>query len=912
MPIINIAMIIDQNFIAPSLATIKSMRDSKNKHKEYQIHILAVNVSSRIKNEFHKLQTKDLSIKFIDCSSQKYEGMHNFDSSKPCVASISALIKFDIPNLIPHLNKILYLDGDIIVNKDLSPLYDEDVSNYYVAAVKDSGRMYYVTEQTKDLNDYFNSGVMLLNLEKMRLDNLTDKLIETKKNSTDNSLMDQNIFNIVMNGNAKLLDIKYNLLVLNLTRAKAKWNINDINHFYNTSYSSFTNLLEECVIMHFSSKEKPYNYKNTIFSKRWLEIYDSIKCSLPITVQKLYLDDKNPLICIKPYELYAFEEIYLRPCVSLIVCAYNAAKYIDETLTSLSSQTLRNTEIICVNDGSTDNTLEIMNKYASLDKRFKIINNPHNLGVSISRNIALNEAKGEYFEFVDADDYIDKNTAFHLYTKAKDKRLDMLFFKGTDFNDETRELIPNNYYGLGYYPKDFVKDVFNYNDCIPFISRMCVSTCLTFYKLDFVNSFKLRYPNKKIHFEDNYFFVKAFLKASRTSKTEKLLYFRRLHQESITHNWESLFNDYIEIIKMILSYLRSSNITHRIYNSYVHAFLSSATTRFNSFGIEVREKYYKKLVCMFSEFGFAYSSDPNYLITKLNFDANSPYHLHLRSSKLFGIRRGFKTFYIDFLYVAIFGIRKFNNLFDIVLLNHSLIKIEEKNSNKVVKFINFPIYKKICDSLFIIHKFLFFKFKTINYKKIIAQLKEISESTSNNITENLNTNILEINRNINSIKNELLLSNQTSPLQVLDTLKVDEYYDAKIGNLIFYNSYVNLAKKSNGSLITKIEDRKIIANDNYKYLTLCSIQNNALYTISFDDVIITDKSSPIITIAIIDSITGKSVKCIDVNIRQNIHLNFSSHNLLKELKIVLYIGVRGKTKGNEYNFQKLTVYGIPL
>lgn len=147
---------------------------------------------------------------------------------------------------------------------------------------------------------------------------------------------------------------------------------------------------------------------------------------------------------------------------------------------------------------------------------------------------------------------------------------------------------------------------------------------------------------------------------------------------------------------------------------------------------------------------------------------------------------------------------------------------------------------------------------------------------------------------------------------MLDTLKVDEYYDAKIGNLIFYNSYVNLAKKSNGSLITKIEDRKIIANDNYKYLTLCSIQNNALYTISFDDVIITDKSSPIITIAIIDSVTRKSVKCIDVNIRQNVHLNFSSHDLLKELKIVLYIGIRGKTKGNEYNFQKLTVYGIPL
>ena len=94
--------------------------------------------------------------------------------------------------------------------------------------------------------------------------------------------------------------------------------------------------------------------------------------------------------------------------ISLIIPVYNVAKYLGRCLDSIVNQTYRNIEIICVNDGSTDDSLDILNSYALKDERVKIINRENN-GVSSSRNVALDVAKGEWIMFVDSDDWIDLN-----------------------------------------------------------------------------------------------------------------------------------------------------------------------------------------------------------------------------------------------------------------------------------------------------------------------------------------------------------------------------------------------------------------------------------------------------------------------------------------------------------------------
>ena len=103
--------------------------------------------------------------------------------------------------------------------------------------------------------------------------------------------------------------------------------------------------------------------------------------------------------------------------VSIIVPVYNVEKYLERCLNSLINQTLKEIEIICINDGSTDNSKLILEKYASDDSRIKIINQ-ENQGLSIARNNGLKAAKGEYIGYVDSDDWISENFYELLYNNA--------------------------------------------------------------------------------------------------------------------------------------------------------------------------------------------------------------------------------------------------------------------------------------------------------------------------------------------------------------------------------------------------------------------------------------------------------------------------------------------------------------
>ncbi len=104
--------------------------------------------------------------------------------------------------------------------------------------------------------------------------------------------------------------------------------------------------------------------------------------------------------------------------VSIIVPVYNVEKYLGRCLDSLVMQTLEDIEIICVNDGSPDNSLAILEEYAAKDTRIRIINQ-ENAGLSCARNAGLQIAQGEYIAFVDSDDWVDLDFFKKLYDTAK-------------------------------------------------------------------------------------------------------------------------------------------------------------------------------------------------------------------------------------------------------------------------------------------------------------------------------------------------------------------------------------------------------------------------------------------------------------------------------------------------------------
>ncbi|GHU08042.1 hypothetical protein FACS1894151_03290 [Spirochaetia bacterium] len=106
------------------------------------------------------------------------------------------------------------------------------------------------------------------------------------------------------------------------------------------------------------------------------------------------------------------------PAVSVIIPVYNTSPYLCRCLDSVTGQTLRDIEIICVNDGSTDNSLEILRGYEQKDRRLKVIDFAENRGVSAARNAGMEAALGEYIGFVDSDDYVELDFYEKLYQKA--------------------------------------------------------------------------------------------------------------------------------------------------------------------------------------------------------------------------------------------------------------------------------------------------------------------------------------------------------------------------------------------------------------------------------------------------------------------------------------------------------------
>lgn len=104
--------------------------------------------------------------------------------------------------------------------------------------------------------------------------------------------------------------------------------------------------------------------------------------------------------------------------VSVVIPAYNVEKYIKQCLDSVINQTLKDIEIICINDGSKDNTLAILKEFAQKDSRIKLIDKV-NEGISVARNQGMELARGEYISFIDSDDWIDENYLENLYNTAK-------------------------------------------------------------------------------------------------------------------------------------------------------------------------------------------------------------------------------------------------------------------------------------------------------------------------------------------------------------------------------------------------------------------------------------------------------------------------------------------------------------
>lgn len=134
-----------------------------------------------------------------------------------------------------------------------------------------------------------------------------------------------------------------------------------------------------------------------------------------------------------------------KPLISVIIPVYNSKDFLEECLNSVTLQTYTNLEIICINDGSTDGSEEILKDFQQKDKRI-IILEQQNLGASVARNNGIKTAKGEFISFVDSDDRI----SFSLYQKFVNLKTkpDVYVFNACEYNRESKEVLTNYFFTI--------------------------------------------------------------------------------------------------------------------------------------------------------------------------------------------------------------------------------------------------------------------------------------------------------------------------------------------------------------------------------------------------------------------------------------------------------------------------------
>lgn len=217
--------------------------------------------------------------------------------------------------------------------------------------------------------------------------------------------------------------------------------------------------------------------------------------------------------------------------ISVIIPVYNVEKYLEECIDSVLNNTFTDFELICVDDGSTDRSPEILRSYAEKDKRVKVITK-ENGGQSSARNLGLKYAKGEYILFVDSDDYIEPRTMEFLYAEAKSDGLDQLFFGAKAFFDGEGD--PNDPL-LTYYDRKT-----EYNGVMTGKKMFCImsefydfkpSPVLQLIRKDFLKDNNISFI-EGIIYEDNPFTIQCLFYSQRVRFTNIDLYNRRVRANS--------------------------------------------------------------------------------------------------------------------------------------------------------------------------------------------------------------------------------------------------------------------------------------------------------------------------------------------------------------------------------------------
>lgn len=281
--------------------------------------------------------------------------------------------------------------------------------------------------------------------------------------------------------------------------------------------------------------------------------------------------------------------------VSIIIPIYNVDRYVNECIDSVINQTLTDIEIICIDDGSVDNSLNLVREYS--DSRITIISQ-ENKGLAASRNIGIEHANGEYITFLDADDYLRLDALEKLYAVCQENSLDIAITKLINFNDETGEEYSEDYFDMKFLKDVCGDNVFSYKDIYDSVLNISVTGPAKLFRKDFIKNIKY---HENLIFEDNPFFVEAIFKAERVYFYDEYLYWRRIRKDSITNSNFVNFPDLIEIYNLIYDLLEDLGVYEDFKDKIFKKKFTNIYTRFSEVTDEYKQNFFDKIQKDFSK-----------------------------------------------------------------------------------------------------------------------------------------------------------------------------------------------------------------------------------------------------------------------------------------------------------------------
>jgi len=277
--------------------------------------------------------------------------------------------------------------------------------------------------------------------------------------------------------------------------------------------------------------------------------------------------------------------------ITIAVAVYNTEKYLRDCIDSVVNQTYQNLEIICVNDCSTDKSLEILEEYAAKDKRIKIITNEKNSGLGVTRNVGIDAAHGKYILFIDSDDWLNLTACEKLISKAKENDSDVVFYSiyVVTGNEKKRwKNFCNVSYPLGLEDRKML------------LRKIYPHAWSRLWKLEFMKEKRIRFSDFRKSQDQKPHWMVCLLAEKIAFESEYLYYYRR-YKTQVSQSVDKRLILVVDVYNDIEKYLRSENVYSRYKKEFLEKKFQHYWYAFSHLEIQFRKEFLKKIRISFSE-----------------------------------------------------------------------------------------------------------------------------------------------------------------------------------------------------------------------------------------------------------------------------------------------------------------------